>query len=124
MSGPVVLCILDGWGYREDRMGNAPALAATPNYDALMATQAPAMLACSGPDVGLPEGQMGNSEVGHMNIGAGRVVWMDLPKIDNAIADGRFADNAELIAFAETLQETGGFGEKDIFYFDQFKSTG
>ena len=66
------------------------------------------MLACAGPDVGLPEGQMGNSEVGHMNIGAGRTVWMDLPKIDNAIADGSFAQNAELVAFAKTLKRTGG----------------
>ena len=103
-GGPVVLCILDGWGYREDKAGNAPALAATPNYDELMASQAPAMLACAGPDVGLPEGQMGNSEVGHMNIGAGRTVWMDLPKIDNAIADGSFAENAELVAFAKTIE--------------------
>lgn len=108
MNGPVVLCILDGWGYREDRGGNAPALADTPNYDALMASQTPAMLACSGPDVGLPAGQMGNSEVGHMNIGAGRIVWMDLPKIDNAIADGSFAENAELIAFADQLKASGG----------------
>lgn len=108
MSGPVVLCILDGWGYREDREGNAPALANTPNYDALMASQTPAMLACSGPDVGLPPGQMGNSEVGHMNIGAGRIVWMDLPKIDNAIADGGFAENAELLAFAEKMKSSGG----------------
>ena len=107
-GGPVVLCILDGWGYREDKAGNAPALAATPNYDELMASQSPAMLACAGPDVGLPEGQMGNSEVGHMNIGAGRTVWMDLPKIDNAIADGSFAENAELVAFAKTMKRTGG----------------
>ena len=92
-GGPVVLCILDGWGYREDREANAPALAETPNYDALMAGQTPAMLACSGADVGLPDGQMGNSEVGHMNIGAGRIVWMDLPKIDAAIMDGDFAEN-------------------------------
>ncbi len=107
-GGPVILCILDGWGYREDREGNAPALADTPHYDALMASQTPAMLACSGPDVGLPEGQMGNSEVGHMNIGAGRIVWMDLPKIDNAIADGSFAENAELIAFANKMKATSG----------------
>lgn len=107
-GGPVVLCILDGWGYREEQEGNAPALAETPNYDALLASQAPAMLACSGPDVGLPEAQMGNSEVGHMNIGAGRTVWMDLPKIDNAVADGSFAENAALVAFAEKMRSTGG----------------
>lgn len=107
-NAPVVLCILDGWGLRAETAGNAPALAATPHYDALAASQTPAMLACSGPDVGLPEGQMGNSEVGHMNIGAGRVVWMDLPKIDNAIADGTFSESPELIAFADRLKETGG----------------
>ncbi|MEM7270787.1 MAG: 2,3-bisphosphoglycerate-independent phosphoglycerate mutase [Pseudomonadota bacterium] len=107
-SGPVVLCILDGWGLRDEREGNAPALADTPHYDALFASQTPAMLACAGPDVGLPDGQMGNSEVGHMNIGAGRIVWMDLPKIDNAIEDGSFANNAELIGFAERLKASGG----------------
>ncbi|MFV0475538.1 MAG: 2,3-bisphosphoglycerate-independent phosphoglycerate mutase, partial [Pikeienuella sp.] len=105
---PVVLCILDGWGWREAQEANAPALARTPHYDALKAAQAPAMLACSGPDVGLPEGQMGNSEVGHMNIGAGRVVWMDLPKIDNAIADGSFRENAALRDFCAALKASGG----------------
>ena len=107
-SRPVVLCILDGWGLRDDSVGNAPKLAHTPAYDALMAKVAPAMLACSGPDVGLPDAQMGNSEVGHMNIGAGRVVWMDLPKIDNAIADRSFAANPALSAFAEKMAGTGG----------------
>lgn len=106
--GPVVLCILDGWGYRIESEGNAPALAKTPNYDALLTSQSPAMLACSGPDVGLPAGQMGNSEVGHMNIGAGRIIWMDLPKIDKAIDDGSFADNAALSAFAVRLKASGG----------------
>ncbi|WP_340108790.1 2,3-bisphosphoglycerate-independent phosphoglycerate mutase [Pikeienuella sp. HZG-20] len=105
---PVVLCILDGWGWRAEREGNAPAQAHTPNYDALVAAQTPAMLACSGPDVGLPAGQMGNSEVGHMNIGAGRVVWMDLPKIDRAIEDGSFRANPELKAFAAALKASGG----------------
>ncbi len=105
---PVVLCILDGWGWREAREANAVALAETPNWDALVAAQAPAMLACSGPDVGLPEGQMGNSEVGHTNIGAGRVVWMDLPKIDNSIADGSFAKNETLLDFAAKVKAAGG----------------
>ena len=85
---PVVLCILDGWGLREEREANAPALADTPTFDRLMATCPHATLVTHGADVGLPDGQMGNSEVGHTNIGAGRVVWMDLPKINNAIADG------------------------------------
>lgn len=105
---PVVLCILDGWGWRAAREGNAPALADTPNYDALARSQRPAMLACSGPDVGLPPGQMGNSEVGHMNIGAGRVVWMDLPKIDAAIEDGSFRANQALLDFAAVVKAKGG----------------
>lgn len=105
---PVVLCILDGWGWREDVAGNAVAAANTPVYDRLVAAQTPAMLACSGPDVGLPEGQMGNSEVGHMNIGAGRVVWMDLPRIDRAIEDGSFAANERLVDFADALKRSGG----------------
>ncbi|MEL6793657.1 MAG: 2,3-bisphosphoglycerate-independent phosphoglycerate mutase [Pseudomonadota bacterium] len=105
---PVVLCILDGWGLRDEEAGNAPKLAATPHHDALIAKAPPAMLACSGPDVGLPEGQMGNSEVGHMNIGAGRVVWMDLPKIDRAIEDGSFAQNPRLIEFADAISARGG----------------
>ena len=88
---PVVLCILDGWGLSPSREANAVALGDTPNFDRIWATCPHAQLAAHGPDVGLPEGQMGNSEVGHTNIGAGRVVWMDLPRIDNAIADGSFA---------------------------------
>ncbi|MER2508307.1 MAG: 2,3-bisphosphoglycerate-independent phosphoglycerate mutase [Amaricoccus sp.] len=105
---PVVLCILDGWGLRAETEGNAVALGDTPNFDRIWATCPHAQLAAHGPDVGLPEGQMGNSEVGHMNIGAGRVVWMDLPRIDNAIADGSFARNSELAAFIARLRETGG----------------
>lgn len=105
---PVVLCILDGWGWRAAREANAVALAETPNWDSLLARQAPAMLACSGPDVGLPAGQMGNSEVGHTNIGAGRVVWMDLPRIDRAVADGSFARNPALLAFAAKVKAAGG----------------
>ena len=105
---PVVLCILDGWGFRTEREGNAPALAHTPHYDALTAGQKPAMIACSGADVGLPDGQMGNSEVGHMNIGAGRIVMMDLPKIDHAIETGTFASNPALKNFVARLKETGG----------------
>ena len=82
---PVVLCILDGWGHREDREANAPVLADTPNFDRIMAESPSAFLTTHGPDVGLPTGQMGNSEVGHTNIGAGRVVAMDLGQIDLAI---------------------------------------
>ena len=105
---PVVLCILDGWGLREDTSANAPALANTPNFDHLMATCPHAQLITHGPDVGLPTGQMGNSEVGHTNIGAGRVVAMDLGAIDLAIETGSFAQNPALLAFIATLRATGG----------------
>ena len=105
---PVVLCILDGWGLRAETEGNAVALAQTPNYDRLVAEAPMATLKCSGEDVGLPEGQMGNSEVGHMNLGAGRVVWMDLPKIDNAIADQSLAARPALTAHIERLKTSGG----------------
>ncbi len=105
---PVVLCILDGWGLSPAREGNAVALGDTPNFDRLWATCPHATLRAHGPDVGLPEGQMGNSEVGHMNIGAGRVVWMDLPRIDNAIADGSFATNEALQAFIAAVKQTRG----------------
>ena len=105
---PVVLCILDGWGLREEREANAPALADTPTFDRLMATCPHATLITYGPDVGLPTGQMGNSEVGHTNIGAGRVVAMDLGQIDLAIEDGSFAANEALNAMIATLKDSGG----------------
>ena len=105
---PVVLCILDGWGLRDDTFANAPALANTPNFDRIMATCPNAQLITHGPDVGLPTGQMGNSEVGHTNIGAGRVVAMDLGAIDLAIETGTFAQNPALLAFIDTLKATGG----------------
>lgn len=105
---PVVLCILDGWGLSEDRKANAPALANTPNFDRIFTKGPHARLITHGPDVGLPSGQMGNSEVGHTNIGAGRVVAMDLGQIDLAIEDGSFFENTRLKAFIETLQATGG----------------
>ncbi|WP_341210967.1 2,3-bisphosphoglycerate-independent phosphoglycerate mutase [uncultured Limimaricola sp.] len=104
---PVVLCILDGWGLRNETTGNAPALAKTPTFDRIM--QGPhATLTTHGPDVGLPSGQMGNSEVGHTNIGAGRVVAMDLGQIDLAIEDGSFFDAEAIVDFAKTLQDSGG----------------
>ena len=105
---PVVLCILDGWGLSETRDGNAPLLAKTPNIDALMAHGPAARLTTHGPDVGLPTGQMGNSEVGHTNIGAGRVVAMDLGQIDLAIEDGSFFKNERISAFAETVLAANG----------------
>ena len=108
MARPVVLCILDGWGERAESAANAVALANTPNFDRIKASCPFSTLAAHGPAVGLPEGQMGNSEVGHTNIGAGRVVWMDLPRIDNAIEDGSFAANPQLGAFIAALQASGG----------------
>ncbi len=97
--GPVVLCILDGWGERAETDHNAIALARTPTWDRLVADAPKARLDASAEAVGLPAGQMGNSEVGHMNIGAGRVVPQDLPRIDAAIADGSLAADPELAAF-------------------------
>ena len=85
---PLVLCVLDGWGHRDERDHNAIALAQTPVYDRLWKTCPHALLKTSAEEVGLPPGQMGNSEVGHTNIGAGRVVLQSLPRIDAAIADG------------------------------------
>ncbi|WP_375173799.1 2,3-bisphosphoglycerate-independent phosphoglycerate mutase [Pseudooceanicola sp.] len=105
---PVVLCILDGWGLSERTQDNAPYLAETPTYDRIMATCPNATLVTHGPDVGLPRGQMGNSEVGHTNIGAGRVVAMDLGQIDLAIEDGSFVKNAALNDFIDRLKASGG----------------
>jgi len=107
---PVVLCILDGWGHRVDRENNAIALAETPTWDRWVGENgAPhALVETSGSDVGLPTGQMGNSEVGHMNIGAGRVVLQDLPQIDAAVADGSLAARDQLTAFISALKENGG----------------
>ena len=105
---PVVLCILDGWGNSADTKANAPYLAKTPTFDALMANGPSAELITYGPDVGLPSGQMGNSEVGHTNIGAGRVVAMDLGQIDLAIEDGSFFTAPALVTFIDTLKASGG----------------
>ncbi len=105
---PVVLCILDGWGIGTDTTANAPALANTPNFDRIMASGPSAQLITHGPDAGLPSGQMGNSEVGHTNIGAGRVVAMDLGQIDLAIEDGSFFEAEALLAFIDKLKASGG----------------
>ena len=105
---PVVLCILDGWGEREEREGNAPLLANTPNIDRVWAECPKARLITHGPDVGLPSGQMGNSEVGHTNIGAGRVVAMDLGAIDLSIEDGSFFTNEAIQGFIATMKASGG----------------
>src|ERR1700734_1215655 len=87
---PIVLTVLDGWGYRAETKGNAIALARKPNYDRLLQEFPNTLIHTSGPAVGLPEGQMGNSEVGHLNIGAGRIVHMDITRIDQLIASGEF----------------------------------
>ena len=104
---PVVLCILDGWGARSDAEANAPVLAQTPNFDRIMQQCPHTQLVTHGRDVGLPTGQMGNSEVGHTNIGAGRVVAMDLGQIDLAIEDGSYAKNPALQAYIRTLKTSG-----------------
>ena len=105
---PAVLCILDGWGFRPDARDNAILDARTPNYDRLIATCPQGLIDASETFVGLPKGQMGNSEVGHMNLGAGRVAVPDLPRIDNAIEDGSLAKNANLLGFIATLRKSGG----------------
>ena len=94
---PVMLIILDGWGIGEDYPGNAIKLANTPNFDNLMREYPNSLLDASGLAVGLPEGQMGNSEVGHLNIGAGRVVYQDLPKISKSIEEGDFFHKEEFL---------------------------
>ena len=108
----VVLCILDGWGYRETARDNAVVLGRTPNFDALFGYRAQrgqaALLDACELDVGLPMGQIGNSEVGHMNIGAGRVVNQDIVTIDAAIAEGTFASRPTLLAHVEKLKASGG----------------
>ncbi|MCC8429419.1 2,3-bisphosphoglycerate-independent phosphoglycerate mutase [Reyranella aquatilis] len=106
-SRPVLLCILDGWGYRPDRSNNAILRARTPNFDRLVATCPQGLVDASETFVGLPKGQMGNSEVGHMNLGAGRVAVPDLPRIDNAIEDGSLATNPILAETIATLKKNG-----------------
>ena len=108
MVKPVLLCILDGWGLREETEANAPALARTPTFDRIWAECPHAVLTTHGPDAGLPVGQMGNSEVGHTNIGAGRVVAMDLGQISLAIEDGSFFERQALLDWIEAVKEGGG----------------
>ena len=95
---PLVLVILDGWGYRAETKANAIALARKPNYDRLLREYPNTLIQTSGPSVGLPEGQMGNSEVGHLNIGAGRIVHMDITRIDLMIQNGEFFSHPVLLA--------------------------
>src|SRR5271169_3809733 len=94
---PLVLIILDGWGYRAETKANAIALARKPTYDRLLREYPNTLIQTSGPYVGLPDGQMGNSEVGHLNIGAGRIVQMDITRVDQLIASGEFFKHALLL---------------------------
>jgi 2,3-bisphosphoglycerate-independent phosphoglycerate mutase len=105
---PVMLVILDGWGWRESNTENAVRLAHTPTFDRLWGNGPHAFLSTSGEDVGLPEGQFGNSEVGHLNIGAGRVVMQELPRITRAARDGSLATNAELRALIVAARAGSG----------------
>lgn len=107
-SRPVALIILDGWGYRESCEANAICLANTPNWDRIWSHASRTLLTASGRAVGLPEGQMGNSEVGHMNLGAGRVVMQDLVRITTAVEDGSFLQNSALKAACAAVKKSGG----------------
>ena len=104
---PIVLCILDGYGLTSRVDGNAVKLANTPNLDDLMAMYPTTTIQASGNAVGLPEGQMGNSEVGHMNIGAGRVVYQSLTLINKAVEDGEFYENEEFLAAIKHAKDHG-----------------
>ena len=101
MDKKVLLMILDGWGIGKNDSTNAIYTAGQPNIDALMAKYPTSQLSASGEDVGLPQGQMGNSEVGHLNMGAGRVVYQELTRITKSIEDGDFFENPELMAAVE-----------------------
>src|SRR6478672_3925907 len=105
---PVALIVLDGWGYRPETEGNAIALANTPTWDSLWSRGSRTLLEASGLRVGLPEGQMGNSEVGHLNLGAGRVVMQDLVRISQAISDGSFYTNQALVAACQQVKANDG----------------
>ena len=105
---PVMLCVLDGWGYRPETADNAIALADTPVFTRLMANCPHSFLITSGVDVGLPKGQMGNSEVGHLNLGAGRVVDQEIRRVDAAIEDGSLARKPALTELIGKLRSSGG----------------
>jgi 2,3-bisphosphoglycerate-independent phosphoglycerate mutase len=104
----VVLVVLDGFGERPQKEANAVRLARTPSFDALYKKYPWTLIGASGNDVGLPDGQMGNSEVGHLNLGAGRIVYQDIVRIDKAIKDGAFFDNAVLAQTIDAAKKSGG----------------
>ncbi len=106
-KNPLLLCILDGWGIGDPKNpNNAIARAKTPNYDRFLSNYCHSQIKTSGLDVGLPDGQIGNSEVGHMTIGAGRVIFQDLPRINNAINDGSLSKNQDLLKLAVNLKKS------------------
>src|ERR1700694_3665181 len=105
---PVALIVLDGWGYRAETDGNAIALANTPTWDSIWSRGSGTLLEASGLRVGLPGGQMGNSEGGHLNLGAGRVVMQDLVRISSAISDGSFYTNPALVRACRQAKAGGG----------------
>ena len=105
---PVVLLVLDGWGYRAEKEGNAIAMANVPTWDRLWGRAPRTLLAASGEAVGLPAGQIGNSEVGHLNLGAGRVVQQDLVRISSAIADGSFHKNPAFVEACRQVKANNG----------------
>ena len=123
---PVALIILDGWGYREERTANAILLANTPNWNKIWAHPSRTILTASGRAVGLPSGQMGNSEVGHLNLGAGRIVMQDLVRITASIEDGSFFTNPALLAACHaardrhtTLHLVGLLGDGGVHAYDE-----
>ena len=107
MKKPTALIIMDGWGQANASAGNAVDLANTPNYDSFLEKYPHTLIAASGLDVGLPEGQMGNSEVGHLNIGAGRVIYQELTRITKSIQDGDFFENPELVGAMQHAKAHG-----------------
>ena len=102
-----LLMILDGWGIGNKSQADAISVTPTPHWDALLAKYPHSQLQASGENVGLPDGQMGNSEVGHLNIGAGRVVYQDLVKINRSIRDNSIMQNPEIVAAYQAAQAAG-----------------
>ena len=105
MSNKVLLMILDGYGYSDSHEGNAVYSADTPNLDKLWENNPHLFLRCSGGSVGLPDGQMGNSEVGHLNLGAGRIVYQELTRITKSIKDGDFFENEEFLKAVKNVKD-------------------
>ena len=104
-QSPVVLAILDGWGYREDISDNAIKSASTPIMDSLLHAYPNTLISASGSDVGLPDGQMGNSEVGHLTIGSGRIIQQELVRISNIVKNNKLGLVNELKEIADSLKK-------------------